>query len=157
MELRHKIMAIGVGILIVSLGLRSCIHDKTMKPIVIGKDTLLEPNHPLIVLPNSGSGHGVTITKKPNGDVVIKPKTLGFSFDPGLYAGIGGAGIGLEIGYWYRWNLLTGVQVYPLVPNAFIGLGYRLPYARLNNLSVYAGITARKEPTIGVFFRFGSS
>ena len=147
----YKIAAVVVGVIVLALGLRSCLSDKTMKP------TILEPNKPLVIKPSDGSGHGTIVTKKPNGDVVIMPKTRGFSFDPGLYAGVGGMGIGLEIAYWYRWNLLTGVQVYPLVPNAMVAIGYRLPYERLNNLSIYAGITARKEPTVGLFLRFGSS
>lgn len=147
---RNKLIAIFVGVLVLALGLRSCLKDKS-GPIV------LKPNEPVVLKPSDGAGHGTTVTKKPNGDVVITPKTRGFSFDSGLYAGIGGMGIGLEIGYWHRWNLLTGIQCYPLVPNAFVGIGYRLPYARLNNLSVYAGITARKEPTVGMFLRFGSS
>jgi hypothetical protein len=148
METRTKVGMGIVGALVLAFGLRSCFVPSN-RPIT------LKPNEPTLI--TNGVGHGVIVTSHPNGSVTVKPKTLGWSFDPGIMAGSNGLNIGMEVGYWYRLNLLVGVQWYPLKPNALIALGYRLPYKRLSNLSVYAGVTTSREPTIGMFLRFGSS
>lgn len=143
-KLRYKIVAV----LVLLFGLKSCFDNRE-------RTISLKPNEPVLI--DSGVGHGNIVIKKKNGDVVIKPRTFGWSFDPGLAGGSNGLNIAVEVLYWYRMNLLAGVQVYPLKPNAFVGLGYRLAYKRLSNLTPYVGVTARGEPCLGIFLRFGSS
>jgi len=119
--------------------------------------TIIDPTHTTpIVLPNYG--HGETVVVKPNGKVEAKVKTYGWTFDAGLaYSNRNRLSIVCELGFYRRLGWLTGVNVYPLAPNAWTALSYRLPWKRVNNFSLYGGIDTDAKFVTGVFWRFGNS
>lgn len=166
MRLRIKL---GLAVIAGLVAVKACQHrpvahdvsipDGGIAAVVVGPShsTLLDPTHTgPIVVPNYG--HGVTVVVKPDGKVVVKPKTRGWTFDAGLaYSSRNRLSLVCELGYWRRLGWLAGVTVYPLYPNAYTAIGYRLPWTKVNNLSVYGGIDTDLKPVFGIFWRFGNS
>lgn len=102
--------------------------------------------------------HGVDITVKPDGSVTVKPKTRGWTFDAGLaYSNRNRLSIACEIGFWRRLGWLGGVNLYPLYPNAWTAVAYRVQWRKLSNFSLYAGIDTDAKFVSGIFWRFGNS
>lgn len=166
--MRNKIIVGGlVGITSLFL-LRYCDRDR-----VVPSGSTLPPNTSAVV--NIGTsrtgiitnqeqtnvvtyGHGSTVVVKPNGTVTVKPKTIGWSFDAGLaYSNRNRLSIACELGYWRRLGWLAGVTLYPLAPNAWTAVAYRIQWRKLNNMSLYAGVDTDARFVSGLFWRFGNS
>jgi hypothetical protein len=103
-------------------------------------------------LPSSGRE---TITVKNDGTLDITRKNKGLSLEAGLGVGydiVPRATLDCQVFFWNRFGTHLGVglaNAHPaLVP--FVSLSYRLSQFRLQNSSVYVGMTARKDPIFGV-------
>lgn len=103
-------------------------------------------------VPNNGSAT-VSVSKK--GSVTLAVTNKGFSFDPVI--GVFGAThleptLGLQLGYWNRWETYVGVK--GPYWGAWGGIGYRLDQLTLDNTSVYVGYSTTKEIGAGILVRF---
>lgn len=166
--MRNRIIVGALLVLSVVWILRCCDRDR-VKPGV----TILPPGTVAIVNIESSRtgittsqdqtnvvnyGHGVVVTVKPNGKVDVKAKTIGWTFDAGLaYSNRNRLSLACELGYWRRLGWLVGVNLYPLYPNAWTALAYRVQWRKLNNMSLYAGIDTDTKIVTGIFWRFGNS
>jgi hypothetical protein len=102
--------------------------------------------------------HGTIITVKPDGKVDVKPRTKGWVFDAGLaYSQRNRLYITCELAFWRRLGWLVGVNLYPLYPNAFTAISYRIQWRKLSNFSLYSGIDTDTKLVTGIFWRFGNS
>jgi hypothetical protein len=110
-------------------------------------------------------GHGNIVTVKKIGKkevTTITPKVTGFPFDIGASGAFGGSYSELylttEIFYYRHCELLAGVGVsYPVVhPRVMLAVGYRLPWKRVDNISLFVGHNTQ-YPIVGVYARFGSN
>lgn len=156
-RLRYKLLALVALI----AGIVLWLHVKRPIPVVtlpVGK-TDEEALH----LPDYGHGNIVTVKKEGNKTVTtITPKVTGFPFDFGISGAVGGQNTELylttEIFYYRHMELLTGAGVtYPVVhPRFMLALGYRLPWKRVDNISVFAGYDMQ-HPIVGLYARFGSN
>lgn len=171
MRLRYKVAVVVGGLLVFY---KACVYT----PEPTGPDVLppnavavvtLGPSHSTlidntttgpIVIPNYG--HGSTVVVGTDGSVKVKPKTKGFSFDPGLSTDFHHVAVALELAYWRRLSLLTGINIidfnsgYPTL-GAYAGIGYRMPWRKVNNLSAYVGFDTDSRIRTGIFWRFGNS
>lgn len=101
--------------------------------------------------------HGSIITVTPSGVVTVKVKTIGWTFDVGVaYSNRNRLYLTCELGFWRRMGWLIGVDVYPLYPNAFTAVAYRIPWRKANNFSIFAGVDTDVKPVMGIFWRFGN-
>lgn len=166
MRLRIKVgLAVLAGLVVVkACQYRPVPHDVSIPDggvaaVVIGSthSTIIDPTHTTpIVVPNYG--HGQTVVVKPGGQVIVKPKQIGWSFDPGLsFDTRNRLSLSCEIAYWRRLGWLAGVTMYPIQLSAYTAVSYRLPWAKVNNLSMYGGIDTDLRPVFGIFWRFGNS
>ncbi len=155
MTIREKLLS---GLLLLIILVIGWLHFKkpvpvlTLHPGIYSESGLQLPDY----------GHGNIITVKPNGVTTVTPKVTGFPFDVGISGAFAGTYSQLylttEIYYYRHMELLAGVgATYPNVhPRVMIAIGYRLPWKRLDNLSIFAGYDLQK-PIVGVMARFGSN
>ena len=156
-RLRFKI----AFVLALILGVVSWLHIKRPVPTVtlpVGKTS-----EDKLRLPDYGHGNIITVKKEGNKEVTtITPKVTGVPFDFGASAAIGGNTTELylttEIFYYRHMELLTGAGIsYPVIhPRVMFALGYRLPWKRVDNISVFAGYNFN-YPIVGIYGRFGSN
>lgn len=176
MKLRYKILGVLVGV--------GAVVALLLKPDPIPQDaTTLKPNENQKITttttriintkrdPTTGTnivrttpnyGHGTTTTIKKDGTTEVTSDQFGFSEDFGLSTDFRKVGVGVEFIYWRRLSLLGGSHFLDLkkqqpVLNLWVGIGYRLPWAKVNNLSIYTGIDTDKRAFVGLFLRMGSS
>ena len=176
MKLRYKILGVLVGVgAVVALLLKpdpSPQDATTLKPnenqkitttttriINTKRDPTTGTN---IVRTTPNYGHGTTTTIKKDGTTEVTSDQFGFSEDFGLSTDFRKVGVGVEFIYWRRLSLLGGSHFLDLkkqqpVLNLWVGIGYRLPWAKVNNLSIYTGIDTDKRAFVGLFLRMGSS
>lgn len=176
MKLRYKI----VGVAALLLTLRSCF----LADLPPNKDALtLRPDEQakVMLLPNNtvstkrdkvtgkttskvepNYGHGSMVVVKKDGSVEVKVNKFGFSNDFGLSTDFRSIGVANEFVYWRRLSVVGGLhfinlKTQQLQLNLFAGVGYRLPWAKLNNLTTYVAIDTDRKIFGGVFLRFGNS
>jgi len=157
MKLRYKL---GGLVLLVS-GLLLWLHFKHPIKTVTIDGTLSIPSG-LHLPPDFGHGYTIKQSSGPKKTVTITPKVSGFPFDIGLSAAVGkGTQLYLttEIFYYRHFELLAGIggQYNLNRPVAMTGLGYRLPWKRVDNISVFTGVNTEKNIIAGVYLRFGSN
>lgn len=154
-RLRYKLGAIAAVILAV-VGWLHFRHPVT--GVVLPKGVSLNQ----LNKPQGDFGHGFVFKQKGK-DIVMLPKVMGFPFDLGATIAMGGRSSQLylttEIFFYRHFEVLAGLGItYPVIhPRAFAGLGYRMPWKKLNNLSVVGGISSANEFVLGVYWRFGGS
>lgn len=107
-------------------------------------------------------GHGSTTIVSKSGDVQVKPRQFGVPFDFGVSSDFQSLGVGTEVMYWKQLDIIGGVHFIDLrssrlVFDAYVAIGYRLPYKKLSNLSVFAGVDTERHAIIGLFLRLGNS
>lgn len=114
-------------------------------------------------LPDYGHGNIITVKKQGNKTVTtITPKVTGFPFDIGLSGAIGGGTSDLylttEVWYYRHMELLVGGGItYPVVhPRVMLAVGYRLPWKRVDNISLFVGHNTQNV-IVGIYARFGSN
>jgi hypothetical protein len=148
--------------------LRYCDRDKVKPPTSVLPNNVmaivtLDPSNSVTqthqnTMVQTNYNHGTIVTVKPNGTVTVTPKTLGWTFDAGLaYSNRNRLSLVCELGFWRRLGWLAGVNVYPLLPNAWTAVSYRLQWKKLSNFSLYAGIDTDARFVSGIFWRFGNS
>jgi hypothetical protein len=160
MRLRYKILTVGVivGAIVGWLHFRHPVQSVSVS-LPQGSDSLLVPlgGHPL-----ADYGHGVKLVKQGN-KLVVTPKVTGFPFDIGASVALGGRSsqfyLTTEVFYYRHFEILGGLGVtYSVIhPRAVIAVGYRLPWQRLDNVSVFTGLTSASEFIIGIYVRLGSN
>lgn len=175
MKLRYKI--IGAIVLVVIVGSyfrrgKVPTDAVTLKPNEAGKvtvtpsqiintqrDKITGETH-VTITPNYG--HGTTTVVDKNGTVTVKGKEVGVSNDFGLSLQYDSIGVADEFFYWRRLSLIGGsnfINFRTQKPqlNLWVGVGYRLPFTKLNNLSLYSGIDTARHAIVGLFLRLGNS
>jgi len=156
-KLRYKILTVlgAVGLLLGWLHFKHPVKGVTL---LMGK-TSEESLH----LPDYGHGNVITV-KKVKGKMVtiVTPKIFGIPFDIGISGALTGREtefyLTTEVFYYRHFELLGGAGItYPIIhPRVMGALGYRLPWKRVDNLSVFVGYDLQL-PIIGVYARFGSN
>ena len=154
MKLRYKVLTLSglIGALLLWLHFKHPVKTVTV-------DGSLSLSSGLHLSPDYGHGYQI---KKVGTKTIITPKVYGMPFDIGLSAAVG-SGFQLylttEIFYYRHFELLAGVggQYNLNRPVAMGALGYRLPWQRLNNISVFVGVNTEKNILAGVYLRFGSN
>lgn len=157
MRLSYKIASIIAGILAVVLWL----HFK--QPIPSVTLPMGRTNEAALHLPDYGHGNIITIKKQGNKIITtIAPKVTGFPFDIGLSGAIGGGTSDLylttEVWYYRHMELLVGGGLtYPVIhPRVMLAVGYRLPWKRVDNISLFVGHNTQNV-IVGIYARFGSN
>lgn len=107
-------------------------------------------------------GHGSKTEVKHNGEVVVKPITYGWSNDIGLSIGHDSIGVGHEFFYWRRLTVMgssnfINFKTGELQLDLALGIGYRLPIRKLNNLSIFTSVNTEGKVVTRLFVRFGNS
>lgn len=103
-------------------------------------------------VPSSGRS---TVTVKDDGTIDVETKNKGLSLEAGMgvgYDAIPRATLDVQIGYWNRVGAHVGLGFghgHPFVV-PFVSASYRLDRLRLQNSSVFVGMTLRKEPIFGL-------
>lgn len=171
MKLRYKIASAVVGLLALAFFVKRGLLKDTITIPRGGEGTIVTtPNKITSVVKKGGEtvrktvpnyGHGTTINVK-NGEVKVTPNSFGLPNDFGLTTTFRTIGVGTEFLYYKRLSILGGSQFLNLKTqrpqlNLWVGVGYRLPWAKLNNISIYSGINTDKEATAGLFLRLGNS
>lgn len=106
-------------------------------------------------------GHGVEVVK--HGDTVTySPVITGWSVTPGFSTDFNRVGLSMELGFYKRFSFIVGSNFFNLRTQSWDvrihgGIGYRLPWGYVDNISIYSGIDSSKQATIGVFLRFGGN
>jgi len=100
------------------------------------------------------SGHAVVSTKK-DGDVHIDVKQGGFSLQGGFgahYSDVPRLTLDLQLAYYRRFGFHVGIGAANARPavTPYAAVSYRLDQIRLANTSLVVGVTARKEPLLGL-------
>lgn len=160
MKFRYKLLLV-VGIVGAVVGWLHFRHPVQSVSVSLpqGSDSLLVPlnGHPL-----ADYGHGVKLVKQGN-KLVLSPKVMGFPFDVGASVALGGRSsqfyLTTEVFYYRHFEVLGGLGItYPVIhPRGMVGFGYRLPWQRLDNVSIFTGLTTAQEFLIGIYWRFGSN
>lgn len=156
-KLRYKFLVggISIGAALLWLHFKHPITGVTLHPGRTAEDSLHLPDY----------GHGNIITVKKIGNkttTTITPKIMGFPFDIGASCAFGGNNTELylttEIFYYRHMEILAGAGItYPIVhPRAMIAVGYRLPWKRVDNISLFVGHDTQNI-IMGVYGRFGSN
>ncbi len=129
-------------------------HIESLERTVDGKETVRkdEPNY----------HHGTEIVVKEDGSMKVIQKTQGFSKDFGLSITPYTIGMAHELYYYKDLSILAGSQFINLRTKQpwihfWMGLGYRIPYPMLNNVSVYTGFDTERKVIVGIFLRLGNS
>jgi len=157
MKLRYK-----AGALVALIaGIVGWLHFKRPIPSVtlpVGRT-----NEEALHLPDYGHGNIIIVKRDGNRTVTtVTPKVTGFPFDVGLSGAFGGTTTDLylttEVYYYRHAELLAGLGVtYPIIhPRAMLALGYRLPWKRVDNISLFAGHNTQNF-IVGIYARFGSN
>lgn len=161
MKLRYKLGAIAAII----AGIVGWLHFKRPVPTVMLP--LGRTSEDALHLPDYGHGNIITVKKEGTKTVTtVTPKVTGFPFDIGLSGAFGGDYSELylttEIFYYRHFELLAGAgvtygrTVRDIHPRVMLALGYRLPWKRVDNLSLFVGHNTL-YPIVGVYARFGSN
>jgi len=105
--------------------------------------------------------HGVDIIQSKDGSVKLVQKTVGFDSGFGLSTDFKRIGVGMEPFYYKNFHALVGCHFVNLHTgrldlDLYVALAYRLPYQRLNNVSIYGGYDTDKHIIGGLYLRFGS-
>lgn len=164
----RKRFTVVLGLLVGVAGfLRFCDRDRVTNPSVLPNNTTaivtLGPSNTVTQTHQNTTTqidyhHGVQVIVENSGKVTVKPKTIGWTFDGGLaYSQRNRLYIGCELAYWRRLGWLVGVNFYPLYPNAFTAVSYRLQWRKVNNFSLYVGLDTDTKTVVGIFWRFGNS
>jgi hypothetical protein len=156
-KLRYKILAL----VAIVTGIVAWLHFKRPIPTLILP--LDKTNEEALRLPDYGHGNIITVKKIGKKEVTtITPKVTGFPFDIGLSGAVGGGNTELylttEIFYYRHMELLAGAGItYPIIhPRVILALGYRLPWKRVDNISLFVGYNTQYL-VAGVYARFGSN
>lgn len=158
MRLRYKLLLLS-GLLcafLLWLHIKHPVTGNVIPGISPTVQTLAVLNHP-----PADYGHGV-VYKKQGNTLVVTPRATGFPFDLGLATAIGGGlqtYLTTEIFFYRHCELLGGIggQYHLTRPVAMLAIGYRMPWKRIDNVSVFAGVNTEKSGIIGVYWRFGSN
>jgi hypothetical protein len=120
-------------------------------------------NEEKLRLPDYGHGNIIVVKKVGKKEVTtIVPRAIGFPFDVGMSGAFGGGYNELylttEIFYYRHMEILAGLGItYPIIhPRVMLALGYRLPWKRVDNISLFAGYNTQ-YPIVGIYARFGSN
>jgi hypothetical protein len=157
MRLRYKLSALAaiIGAILLWLHIKHPVKGVVLPP---GKFT-----ESGLTLPDYGHGNIITVKQQGNKQVTtITPKITGFPFDIGLSGAIGGGTSDLylttEVWYYRHMELLIGGGItYPVVhPRVMIAVGYRLPWKRVDNISLFVGHNTQNV-IVGIYARFGSN
>lgn len=157
MKLRYKITIL-LGFIVCIVG---WLHFKRPVPVIalpVGRTS-----EDALKLPDYGHGN-IIITKRVGNRTVttISPKVTGFPLDFGVSGAIGGNKTELylttELFYYRHMEVLIGGGLtYPVIrPRVMLGLGYRLPWKRVDNLSTFVAYNMQ-YPIVGLYARFGSN
>lgn len=157
MKLRYKLLSTSAIIGAVFLWL----HFKhPVKGIILPAGKFTEAH---LALPNYGHGNIIIVRKQGNKEVTtITPRVTGFPFDVGVSGAIGGGVSDLylttEVWYYRHMELLVGLGItYPIIhPRVMLAVGYRLPWKRLDNISLFVGHNTQNV-IAGVYMRWGSN
>lgn len=111
---------------------------------------------------NTNYGHGVTVVTKNDGTTEYRSKDLGFGNDFALSTDFKAVGVADEFFYYKQLSLVGGSHFINLRDsrlqlNLFVGLGYRLPMAKLNNVSAFVGFDTDRRAMVGLYLRLGNS
>jgi hypothetical protein len=111
-------------------------------------------------VPNYHHGFDITILK--DGSTKVIQKTHGFSSDFGLSTDFKRIGVAWEPYYYKDFHALLGAHFIKLGNaeldlDGYVALAYRLPYQKVNNVSLYGGYDTYNHIIGGVFVRLGSS
>lgn len=111
---------------------------------------------------NTNYGHGYTVTTRTDGTTIVRSKDLGFGNDFALSTDFKSIGIADEFFYYKSLSLVGGSHFISLRDsrlqmNLFVGLGYRLPVAKLNNVSAFVGFDTDRRAVLGLYLRLGNS
>jgi hypothetical protein len=157
MKLRYKIIAI-LGMLAGILGWLHFKHPIKGITLPVGRT---DENH--LRLPDYGHGNIITVKKVGRTEITtVTPKVTGFPFDIGVSGAFGGGYSELylttEIFFYRHCELLAGLGAsYPTVhPRIMFAVGYRLPWKRVDNISLFIGHNTQ-YPIVGIYARFGSN
>lgn len=181
MNLRSKLIAAITTALVIGVffWIRSCAKPSTIPT----NATNLAPNETskVTVTPNTivhttrdrlngethteidtNYGHGVTVITKNDGTTEYRSKDLGFGNDFALSTDFKGIGIADEFFYYKQFSLVGGSHFINLRDsrlqlNLFVGVGYRLPIVKLNNISTFLGFDTDRHAVIGMYLRLGNS
>jgi hypothetical protein len=157
MKFRYKLITLS-GLLLFLFGWMHFKHP--IKTITV--DGTLSVPLGLHLPPNFGHGYTLKQSSGFKHTLIITPKAIGFPFDIGLSIAIG-SGIQLylttEMFYYRHFELLAGLggQYHLNRPVAMAALGYRLPWQRVDNISLFTGINTEKAIIAGLYLRFGSN
>lgn len=158
MKFRYRLLALSglLGTFLLWLHFKHPIKGIVIPGGVPTTQTLNLLNHPL-----PDYGHGV-VYKKAGNTLVVTPRVTGFPFDIGIASAFGGGlqtYITTEIFFYRHFELLGGLggQYGLRYPVAMAGMGYRLPWKRLDNVSLFTGLNTQKNIISGIYWRFGSN
>jgi|ERR1019366_606495 hypothetical protein len=156
-RLRFKVAAV-LTLVVVVVGYLHIKHPIPSVTLPVGRTDESKLN-----LPDYGHGDIITVKRRGNTEVTtVTPKVTGFPFDVGLSYAVGSGVSALylttEIYYYRHMELLAGVGVtYPVThPNVMVAVGYRLPYKRVDNVSLFVGHDLQSF-IAGAYIRFGSN
>lgn len=172
-----KEFTITVAVILSLVFYGAIIYKGCRKPTVPPDAIKLLPNEtdkitvtPTTIVVTSRSGikttpnyhHGGTITRTVDGTVKYRSKDLGSSKDLGLSTDFRSIGAGIEFLYYKDFSLLGGSHFInmkrgELQLHLYAGVGYRLPIAKFNNVSVFAAFDTDRKVIGGLFLRFGNS
>lgn len=157
MKVRYKAGAL----LAVIAGIIGWLHFK--RPIPSVTLPLGRTSEDALHLPDYGHGNIIAVKRQGTTTVTtVTPKVTGFPFDIGLSGAIGGGTSDLylttEVWYYRHIELLVGGGItYPVVhPRVMLAVGYRLPWKRVDNISLFVGYNTQNV-IVGIYARFGSN
>jgi len=106
--------------------------------------------------------HGVDIVETKDGKLEVIVKTHGFSDEFGVSTDFYRIGVAMEPYFYKDFHALIGCHFINLHTgrldmDLYIALAYRIPYEKLNNISVYGGYDTDKHIISGMYLRFGSN
>jgi hypothetical protein len=143
------------------------ITDKAVKPLTASETARVTFDaDKLITLTHEGPKSryippesSVVLTVDHDGDVTEEIDDYGFTFELGpaiVFSDRLRAGVDCEFWYWNRLGLNTGLAFAPrgIVVSPYLALSYQLDQLHLNNTSLLLGITAHREPVVGLRIAF---
>lgn len=174
MSFRYKCLTALLVALVLSIVAKGCLHrDPTTITIPSDANAVVKvtPNGTTTATRDSTGktllhitadyGHGSTVVVKKDGTVDVKPKTFGIPNDLGLSTDFRAVGVANEFAYYKRCSVLGGshfinLKTKELQFNLFIGIGYRLEWKKVNNVTLYTGVDTDKRIFAGLFLRVGN-
>lgn len=176
MKLRYKLIGLAGVVVVIFLSLWEPTPTIPTTATTLRSDEVLKvtttPSTTVIAKRTDGGkvaiknvpnyGHGSVVTYKENREVESRPIYKGFSYDIGLTVDTKAIGIGEEFYFYKRFGLIAGSNFYDFKERTmrlhlFGAAGYRIPYEKLNNISVYIGYDTDSKIRGGLFLRFGNS